>query len=197
MRHTSIAGRSLIAALGVACAAAARAEGGTVSGKVEVTPAKYLPDTIVYLKAVPGAHAPRMHAMDQQGMKFVPRVLIITQGDSVKFLNHDGVAHNVYSPDGEGYNLGSFKKDEERTQTFASPGVFTQLCSVHPEMLGYVFVGQNPFAAVVDAKGRYTIRDVPPGAYDVAVWNAHLPGPTRSVTVSAGATAELNLDVHR
>jgi plastocyanin len=175
----------------------ALADGGGLAGKVEVTPPKYLADTIVYLDAVPGTYPARTHQMDQQGMKFVPRLLVVTRGDSVKFTNHDGVAHNVYSPDGGTYNLGSFKTGEERTQKFTSPGVFTQLCSVHPEMLGYVLVSQNPYAAQVDAQGKYEIRGVPPGTYQLKVWNAHLPAISRSITVAAGGSTTLDLQLHR
>lgn len=181
----------------LAAASTARAEGGSISGKVDVQPAKYLEDTVVYLKTVPGSYKPRAHEMDQKGMRFLPHLLLVTQGDTVKFLNHDNVAHNVYSPDAEGYNLGTFKQNEERTYAFQKPGVYTQLCSVHPEMLGYVFVGQNPYAAAVDKKGAYHIKNVPPGTWQLAVWNAKLKGPEKSVTVAAGKNVEENLTVKR
>jgi len=189
--------RLVAAALALAAASLARAEGGTVSGKVDVQPAKYLEETVVYLKSVPGTYKPETHAMDQQGMKFLPHILVVTQGDTVKFLNHDNVVHNVYTPDNEGYNLGSFKQNEDRSYTFAKPGVYSQLCSVHPEMLGYIFVGQNPYAAAVDKKGAYVIKNVPPGTYQLAVWNAKLKGPEKSVTVAAGKTVEENITVKR
>lgn len=188
----------IVAAAACLASAAAAADGGTISGKVEATPAKYLEDTVVYLKVVPGTYAARTHHVDQRGMKFIPRVIAITQGDTVKFLNHDNVAHNVYSPDGEGYNLGSFKQNEDASYTFKKPGVYTQLCSIHPEMLAYVFVGQNPYAAAVDAKGRYAIKDVPTGTWQLAVWNgSKLKAPEKSVTVVAGKTVEENLAIKR
>ncbi len=178
-------------------AGAARAEGGAIKGKVDVTPAKYLEDTIVYLKEVKGTYPPKTHGLGQKGMRFIPHIMIVTVGDTINFLNHDNVVHNVYSPDGEGYNLGSFKQDEKRTYTFAKPGVYSQLCSIHPEMLGYVFVGQNPYAAAVDKKGAYEIKDVPPGTYKLAVWNAKLKTPDKTVTVAAGKTLDENLSVKR
>ena len=141
--------------------------------------------------------APQTVAMDQKNMKFVPRVLAIARGDTVKYLNHDGVAHNVYSPDGDAYNLGTFKQNEERTHTFDQEGAYTQLCSIHPEMLGYIFVAPSPYAAAVDAKGHYVIKDVPAGSYKLAVWNAHLKTPDRPVTVVAGKTAEENVSLKR
>jgi len=189
--------RAFLVAASCLAASAARAEGGTIAGKVEVTPAKYLEDTVVYLKSVPGTYPPKGHAMDQQGMKFLPHILVVTQGDTVKFLNHDNVAHNVYSPDAEGYNLGSFKQNEDRSYTFQKAGVYSQLCSIHPEMLGYIFVGQNPYAAAVDKKGGYVIKNVPPGSYQLAVWNSKLKGPEKAVVVTAGKTVEENITVKR
>lgn len=180
-----------------AVVAAAHASGGTIEGKVEATPAKYLADTVVYLKNVPGTYPPRALAMDQKGMKFLPRILTATQGDSVKFLNHDSVTHNVYSADNEGFNLGSFKQNEERSQKFEQAGAYTLLCSIHPEMLGYVIVGQNPFAAVVDATGHYSIKNVPPGKYQLEVWNPQLKAAAKPVTVTDGGTTQENLALKR
>jgi plastocyanin len=164
--------------------------GGTVAGKVDVTPARFQDETVVYLKAVPGRRAPATHAMDQKGMKFIPLVLAIAAGDTVEFLNHDGVEHNVFSPDGEAFNLGTFKSEDKRAYTFDQPGVYKIKCSIHPEMLGWVFVGENPYAAPLDRKGRFRIENVPPGTYALAVWNAHVKGPERTVTVAEGKTVE-------
>jgi plastocyanin len=188
--------RFAVAALLAVSALGAQAEGGTITGKVEATPAKYLPDTVVYLKSVPGTYAAKTVAMDQRGMKFIPHLLTVTQGDTVKFLNHDNVAHNVYTPDGEGYNLGTFKQEETASYTFKKQGAYSQLCSLHPEMLAYVFVGQNPYAAAVSADGRYEIKNVPPGTYQLAVWNPKLKAADKSVTVGAGQT-EVNVSIQR
>jgi len=182
--------RAGAAALAALPALPALAEGGTVTGKVDVKPARFQDETVVYLKEVPGTRAPARHEMDQKGMKFLPMVLAVTAGDTVDFLNHDGVEHNVFSPSAEGWNLGTFKPLERRSQTFEAPGVYKIKCSIHPEMLGWVFVGQNPYAAALDRKGRYTLKDVPPGTYALAVWNANLPGTERSVTVATGKVVE-------
>lgn len=182
--------------LSLLAAAGARAEGGTIEGKVEATPPKYAAESVVYLKdAKPGA--PKTHNMDQHNMSFIPHVLVVAKGDTVKFLNHDGVAHNVYSPDGDAYNLGTFKANEERDHKFEQEGPYTQLCSIHPEMLGYIFVAPSPYAAAVDAKGKYVIKDVPAGSYKVAVWNAHLKAADKPVTVQAGKATQVDFAVKR
>jgi plastocyanin len=187
----------LVVAASAGLAVPALAQTGTITGKVEATPAKYLAETVVYVKQAPGTFAPRTVNLDQKNLTFIPHVLVLTKGDTVKFLNHDNVAHNVYSPDVDAYNLGTFKQNEERTHTFEKEGAYSQLCSIHPEMLSYVFVTQNPYAAVVDASGNYTIKNVPPGSYKLAVWNSHLKAPEKSVTVAAGKTAEESFAVKR
>jgi len=185
---------ALTAALALA-AAHASAQTGSISGKVDVTPAKFAEETVVYLKDAKPAGAPVTVNLDQKALKFTPKVLVVAKGDTVKFLNHDTVAHNVYSPDGEAYNLGTFKPNEDRTHTFDQEGAYTQLCSIHPEMLAFIFVAPSRLAAAVDAKGHYVIKDVPPGTYKLAVWNSHLKAPDKPVTVEAGkaVTADFSL----
>jgi plastocyanin len=178
-------------------ALAVHAAGGTVSGKVTATPEKYLKDSIVYLKEVPGQYAPKTVSLDQKGMEFRPRILTITTGDTVKFLNSDSVDHNVYSGDVDAYNLGVFPKGQSRERKFTKPGVYTQLCSIHPEMIAYVFVGQNPYAAAVKPDGSFTIENIPPGKWQVAVWNPKLKAADASVAVAAGQTASTTFDLAR
>ena len=185
-----------LAALGTA--SVALAADGTITGKVDATPAKYLEETVVYLKGAkaPGK-APETKSMDQKAMTFVPHILVVSQGDTVNFLNHDNVVHNVYSPDNEGYNLGSFKQDEQRSYKFQKEGAYTQLCSLHPEMLAFIFVAPGPYAAAVDKKGNFTIAHVPPGTYQLAVWNSHLKASDKPVTVAPGQTVTENLSLKR
>jgi plastocyanin len=186
---------ALAGALGTLLPVVAFAQSGTITGKVQATPAKYLEETVVYVKQAPGQFPPKAATMDQRGLKFLPHVLVITRGDTVRFLNHDTVAHNVFSPDHGGYNLGVFKPGEERSRSFDAEGVYNQLCSLHPEMLAFVFVGQNPYAAAVDTAGNFTIKNLPPGEYELAIWNSHLKAEPVKVTVAADkpVTADFNL----
>lgn len=177
---------------------AAFAQGGSLRGKVEVTPQRFLTETVVYLRAAKAPKAaPRRFAIDQKGLKFIPHVTAITVGDTVEFLNHDAVDHNVFTPDNEGYNLGAIQPNRSGVYTFDQPGVYTQLCSVHTEMLAYVFVGDNPYHAVVDARGTFLLEHVPAGSWTVAIWNSHLRAPDQAITVTEGKTVELAFTLKR
>jgi plastocyanin len=164
--------------------------GGAVAGKVDVTPMKYQDETVVYLRSLPLRRAPATFQMDQRGIKFIPFILTVAVGDKVEFLNNDAVEHDVFSPDGESFHLGKFRVDEQRVYTFRKPGAYSIRCDIHPGMLAWVFVTESGYAAAVDRKGRFTIDNAPPGTYTLAVWNAHLSGAERTVTVVDGKTVE-------
>jgi len=172
------------------------AERGTVAGTVTAFPSKYLAETVVYLKDAPPPKAPRRHRVRQKGMTFLPHVLAVAVHDAVVFLNDDAVDHNVFSPDGEKYNLGVFSNGESRERVFARPGIYTQQCSMHPEMFSNVFVGTSAHAAVVDRDGRFTIPDVPAGSWKIAIWNPRLSAPDQTLIVAPGATAAVRFDAN-
>lgn len=185
--------------LAVLAALPARGEGGTIVGRVEATPARYRHETVVYLKKVkvPNPPLPRRVPLDEKGLRFIPHVLTVNAGDTVQFLNSDVVEHNVFTPDHEGYNLGLIKPSGVGLYTFERPGVYTQLCSIHAEMLAYVFVGANPFHAAVDATGAFRLERVPPGTWTLAVWNSHLAAPDQEVTVVEGKAVEVSFSLKR
>ncbi|HEY6033224.1 MAG TPA: plastocyanin/azurin family copper-binding protein [Kofleriaceae bacterium] len=146
---------------------------GTITGTVKV---KGDQPAVVYVDTAPGTFTPpKTHPrIDQKGMQFIPYLLPVLVGTTVDFANNDKVNHNVFTPDGEGYNLGTWAKGETKTYTFKKTGVYTQLCSIHPEMEAFVIVVSNPYFAVADKDGKFTIADVPDGHYSLKVFSKKL-----------------------
>ncbi len=180
-----------------AMAAPAYAQDGSITGTVEAKPSKFLKETIVYVKQVPGAKSEaKTFEIDQKGLEFDPHIVLIAVGDTVKFHNHDKVDHNVNSPDGH-YDLGAWGMGGVKEHKFDAPGVYTQVCKLHPEMLAYVFVGQNRAAALVDANGNFTITGVPPGTYELEIWNPKLKAPSQKITVAADGKAAVHFSLVR
>lgn len=147
---------------------------GTIEGTVKHPRARG--ELVVYVvKANQKLDPPAKHAvMDQKGMKFIPYILPVLVGTTVDFLNSDPLPHNVFSPDGEAYNLGTWPKGQTRSYTFKKPGVYTQLCSLHPEMEAFVVVLENPYFAVTQAGKAFTIPGIPDGHYELKVWGNKL-----------------------
>lgn len=80
------------------------------------------------------AHADT-HAVSQAKKAFAVSVLKAKVGDTIVFRNDDEFAHNVFSlSDTQSFDLGSYKKGEERTVKLTTPGTIEVECAIHPEM---------------------------------------------------------------
>jgi len=167
------------------------AASGSVVGTVKATGLASNADAVVYLEQVAGGGAPEVVTVDQKSMQFHPHVQPVRLGTTVKFLNSDPTAHNVFSPDYEKFNLGTWPQGQTKDHVFDKcakvPCAYTLRCRVHPEMEGFVVVLQNAFYAVSARDGHYAIANVPPGTYSVAVWHPKLKGKAQPATVGAGA----------
>jgi len=183
---------------GVGFVGPAAADSGSVKGTVTATGLRTAAGIVVSLEAPGLAVAPPAKAveMDQKKMQFIPHVLAVVKGTTVSFLNSDPVAHNVFSPEGK-YNLGTWPQGQTREHTFDKPGVYTQLCRVHPEMEGYVVVLDTPHFAVTDGSGAYEIKGVAPGKYKMVAWSEKLKKWEQEVTVEGDKTATVDVTLAR
>jgi plastocyanin len=147
---------------------------------------------LVYIDHANGEFPPPQENphMSQKGMVFQPHILPVLKDSTVDFTNDDTVAHNVFSPPGvaTSFNLGLYGSGVKKTQTFNKLGEVPLLCNVHPDMLAYVIVLQNPYFSLTDDKGNFEIKNVPPGNYQLKVWHEKLNEATQQVTVAAGKT---------
>ena len=139
------------------------------------------------------ANAP--HAViGQRQETFVPHVLAVPVGTTVDFPNHDAVLHNVFSASpAKKFDLGMYDQGETRSVTFDTPGVVRIGCNVHPKMEAFIVVHGNPYAAVSDAKGSYTVAGVPEGTYQLRVWHETLAEQHVPVTVRDGQVQAVDM----
>jgi plastocyanin len=197
---------ALIVAAVVAHTGMLRAAGGTITGSVKILGAPSAADAVVYIEHADGTFPTDAKAtMNQRSQEFVPRVLPIVDGTAVKFLNSDPTAHNVFSPDYEKYDLGTWQQGDTKEYAFPPcakpPCAYTQLCKLHAQMEASIVVLQNPFFAVTAKTGHFEIDNVPPGSYTVATWYARrgrpYPVQRRAVTVDADGTASVDFVISR
>lgn len=197
MRRNWTTGVAIAAAVPLLLTAMGRQAGG-VSGSVTAKGLRTNAGIVVSLQA-PGTKATppaKPLEMDQKGMVFSPHVMAVVTGTRVLFLNSDAVAHNVFSPEGK-YNLGTWPQGQTRERLFEKPGVYTQLCRVHPEMEAFIVVLDTPHFAVTDRTGKYAIADVPPGKYTLVAWGEKLKSLKQEVTIEAGKTLTVDLAMAR
>jgi len=173
------------------------AQAGEVKGKVAATGLKSAENIAVYVDAIPGKkfNHPAQHvAVDQRNLVFLPRTLVILQGTTVDFLNHDNVAHNVYWPSINGdkrfrHSLTIVSPNQQKSFEFDNLGAAQILCNLHPDMIGYVVVVPTPYFALTGADGTFSIKDVPPGNYTLKTWSEDGKPTTQTITAGNGTTS--------
>lgn len=176
---------------------------GEIKGKVKAIGVKNSANAVVHIERIPGKKfdPPKEAAlMDQKNLVFIPHVLPVVAGTTVKYLNSDDVLHNVFTPDrcAEKFNLGTWPKGQARLYTFQNPGcVSVMLCNVHPEMEAYILVLETPYYAVSAKDGSYAIKDVPPGSYTLKIWHEKLKGESVSVVVPEKGEVTIDFEVKR
>jgi plastocyanin len=133
--------------------------------------------------------------IDQNGCMYIPHVIGIMAGQELKFLNSDGILHNVHGLPkvNREFNLGMPASLTEKSVTLNQPEpLFPVKCDVHPWMNAYVAVMTHPFWAVTGEDGAYTIGNLPAGTYTIEAWHERLGTQTGSVTVAADGSQTLN-----
>ena len=189
---------SVLTLLVIAPGTAALATAEAVRGTVEVTGQRSNANAVISIEANGLGYSPPAEAVkiDQKGFRFIPHVTVVVPGTTVRFLNNDPEPHNVYSPEGR-YNLGTWPTGGTRDHVFDEPGIYTQLCNIHPDMLAYVVVLTTPYFAVTDANGRFEVEGVPPGKYLVWAWHEKKDGLEQEITVEAGQDLDIDLVIER
>lgn len=130
--------------------------------------------------------------IDQRGCMYKPHVAGVMAGQPLKFLNSDGILHNVHllPKENREQNIGMPATLTEKETTLNTPEpAFPVKCDVHPWMQAYVAVMSHPFFDVTDTDGQFTIENLPAGTYTVEVWHERLGTQTAEVTVGEGETA--------
>ena len=138
--------------------------------------------------------------IDQNGCVYDPHVLGVLKGQEVKFLNSDGILHNVHAlpSTNQEFNIAMPAERKEASHTFEQPeDMFRVKCDVHPWMNAYVRVMEHPFFATTGPDGTFSIPNLPAGTYEIEAWHERLPVQTQTVTVADGATATVSFTFTR
>jgi plastocyanin len=152
---------------------------------------------VVYLVGTPDLPADDGQAnpavMDQKNETFIPHVLPIVAGTAVRFLNSDKVYHNVFSlSPTRSFDLGRYPKGQYRDVVFDKPGVVSVYCDIHTYMNAFILVLPNPYYATTDRDGRFRIRGVPPGTYEIRAWFGRWPEKSQKVVVREAGAVEVD-----
>lgn len=168
-----------------------------VRGQVLLANGSRAKNAVVWLEGGPRS-SPLSHAViDQRDLTFIPHVSVVTVGTTVRFPNNDTVYHNVFAEfEAKRFDLGMYARGATKTKTFDKKGVVALMCSVHSNMSAYIMVVDTPYYAVADSHGRFSIKNVPNGSYQLRVWHESNQSVAQQITVSP-STGELAISTKR
>ncbi len=161
-------------------------------------------DAVVYLvKVKKGKAMPKSLStlkLNQKGCSFAPYLSVMSNKGTLEALNSDPTLHNIHVYEEIGrarrtvFNVsqpdqGSVVK--KKISLRRGDGLKIE-CDAHDFMHAFAFVAKNPYFAVVNDKGEYQIKDIPPGDYVIQVWHGVLGIKKGKVTVAAGGAASVD-----
>ena len=158
-----------------------------------------LKDVFVYVKSgVTGTYPPPTEAveLDQTGCMYKPHIVALQVGQPLKIKNDDETLHNIHPRPvvNQEFNIGQPRKGMESTKTFDKKEVMIPVgCDVHPWMRSFISVLDHPFFAVTDEDGKYEIKGLPAGEYEVEAVHEKLKSQMGKITVKDGEKATLDL----
>ena len=144
-----------------------------------VGPGGGIANVVVTVKAAKGKklEVPATNPVfDQKTCEFHPHVLVFPAGSTVDVKNSDGILHNIHT-------TATINPSQNQAQPKFKPVIQLKVekpetiaikCDVHGWMSGYWVATDTPYVAVTDASGTFKIADLPPGDYDVELWQEKL-----------------------
>lgn len=165
-----------------------------------------LANTLIYVKKglegktfTPAADKP---LIDQKGCMYEPYISAVMAGQKFDVKNSDPFMHNVNATPkaagNKGFNFAQATAGQVNEKVFDKPELGVRFaCNVHPWMIAYVHVLENPFYAVTDKDGNFTIKgDLPDGKYTVEAYHMKAGAVTQEIEVKGGkASAAFSLEV--
>ena len=178
-----------------------------------------LPGAIVFLEDIergkPVPSTPRV--VQTRDCVFHPYISSGKTGETFRFQNWDPVEHKLEifltsrtgglrlfgqdlppHPDNRKSDFlsegatGTHRAGPEVAYTVDKPGIIVFRCSYHEYMEGWSVVLAHPYGTMAGERGEFSITDIPPGTYNLAVW--HPMGHT-TTTIRILPEHTLNMDV--
>ena len=167
---------TIVVAAGIVLVGAQGAGAGTVTGRVSVTQRggrllQPLQSVLVFVDGVRVRVDPTQVSIEMKGKKFLPHVVVVPVGSTVRFPNLDPIHHNAFSVSGPNrFDLELYRRPHSRAVSFDFPGVVRVFCNIHPQMSAIVLVRDNPYFAWAQPDGTFALTGVPPGRHTLKAW---------------------------
>jgi plastocyanin len=134
----------------------------------------------------------------QLNATFIPRVTPLTPGTEVEFINRDKFFHNVFSiTPGERFNIGRKPTGVVITRKINRLGEVKIFCDIHAQMNATIISLNTPYFTRVQPNGRYNLKGLPAGIYEIHVYHPDFPEIIEQVEIQEGVSMRQNFTLNR
>jgi plastocyanin len=157
-----------------------------------------LADVVIYIRSGLGNYRFSPPAttilLDQKGCLYEPEIVALMVGQRLEIRNSDPTVHNIHSlarrnpPWNQSQPQGT-----TLFETFArSERAIPLVCNVHPWMRGFAFVFDNPYFAVTNSSGKFSLQNLPPGTYTIEAWHQRYGTLDQSISLAPHSSASIS-----
>ncbi len=167
----------------------------TVNGAGGLANAVVTVEGVTRGKAMPAA---AMNAeLDQSNCEYTPNLSVMAANTEISVQNSDPLLHNVQFFLGNDtlFNIAQPVQGQVNERLIEDVGVIDIECAVHGWMQASVLVVDNPYYAVTNENGQFSIPDLPAGTYQVKIWHKYLGEEINEITVTSGTETALDMDL--
>ena len=199
----------IILVLGLLPAAAAtRLEPGTVSkldtaatAKVSLTISTVnSPPIVVYLESPvlqplkENSELPSTALITSVNANFEPHFQVVSATTPILVSSKDYFPHNthVFSRSGTSFNIATPFPGKSVSRTLNRSGIFSIRCDLHPRMKAWIFSPPNLHYAVLQDTGPISFSGLPPGHYNLHLWQAGEIEQVRSFELTANESISIH-----
>lgn len=115
---------------------------------------------------------------------FVPDVVVLTAGSSVRFPNDDAFFHSIFSQGApDPFDIGFYDNGPGKSVAFPNPGVVNVRCHIHGTMHGTIVVVDGPWTQTHEPNVKFTLDNVRPGSHVLHTWSIDAGEKTTKIRV--------------
>jgi len=129
-------------------------------------------------------------------------IIGIKNSENILIENTDPIQHeiatyevrNIYSD--QTSNRPVIPKSSQVRAAFvrADADEFTIKCNLHPFLQTHGYLVENPYYAVTDANGNFSIENIPPGTYEVVAWHTYIPEQKGTITIKESGEVTMDFE---
>jgi plastocyanin len=134
----------------------------------------------------------------QKNAEFIPRVIPITPGTAIQFINRDRFFHNVFSiTPGAKFNIGRKPTGWVTWKKISKIGEVKLFCDIHAQMNATIISLDTPYFTRVEPNGEYSLKGLPEGQYELRTYHPDLPSVFEVVEIKTGDVMRRNFNLSR